>query len=164
VERANQGSESALTEIFEDHHRWVFGLAFRFTGRRDDALDIMQESFSELFRRFPGFQLTGSLRSFLYPVVKHRALSLKRKNRRVVAIQAEEEWFHPVDLPADTPGDFDRIIASLPQKHREVVRLRFALDLTIGEIAVALALPVGTVKSRLHTALTRLRESFPKPE
>jgi len=157
VALANQGDAAAFEEIYRRHRDWVVGLAWRFVGNRDDALDVLQETFVDLFDRFPGFVLTSSLRGYLYPVVKHRCISLLRKRRRVVPIDAARgsEAREPAWQP-DPPGEFAKIIEVLPAEQREVVRLRFALDLKLDEIAQALAVPLGTVKSRLHNALKAL--------
>jgi RNA polymerase sigma-70 factor (ECF subfamily) len=60
--------------------------------------------------------------------------------------------------PNQEAGDLERLAAALPDEQREVVRLRFALDFRLEEIADALRIPLGTVKSRLHNALRSLRE------
>ena len=160
VARANAGDAAAFTALYRGHREWVFGLALRFTGDRDDALDVVQESFGTLFGKFPGFALATSIRAFLYPVVRHTAISLLRKRRKVVPLDADA-------LRAEEPSlgwargslsELDRMIAKLPEEQREVVRLRFGLDLKLEEIAEALGVPSGTVKSRLHNALKALRE------
>jgi RNA polymerase sigma-70 factor, ECF subfamily len=160
VARANAGDSEAFTALYRGHREWVYGLALRFTGNRDDALDVLQESFDTLFGRFPGFALTASIRAYLYPVVRHTAISLLRKRRRIVPLDAETLRAAEPSLgwePA-APSELDRMIGALPEEQREVVRLRFGLDLKLEEIAGALGVPVGTVKSRLHNALGALRE------
>ena len=161
VARANAGDAAAFTGLYRAHGGWAFGLALRFTGSRDDALDVVQESFGTLFGKFPGFALATSIRAFLYPVVRHTAISLLRKRRRIVPLDPASQR-----AEAPTPGwdpalpsDFDRAIAALPEEQRLVVRLRFGLDLKLEEIAEALGVPLGTVKSRLHNALAALRRS-----
>jgi RNA polymerase sigma-70 factor (ECF subfamily) len=64
------------------------------------------------------------------------------------------------ELPAETPSDgaIDAALAALSPERREVVTLRFVDDLSLAEIAAALDVPLGTVKSRLHLALKELRE------
>jgi len=141
----------------------VTALAFRFTGSRDDALDVLQETFAYFYAKFPGFTLTSSLRSFLYPVVKHGCIGVLRRRQGVVDLEKYRqegkldprlEWL-PV---SETRGDLERLVATLPNGQREVVWLRFGLDFRLDEIAEALEIPVGTVKSRLHNALRFLRE------
>jgi RNA polymerase sigma-70 factor (ECF subfamily) len=160
VARANAGDAAAFTALYRGHREWVFGLALRFTGNRDDALDVVQESFGTLFGKFPGFALATSIRAFLYPVVRHTAISLLRKRRKIVpldadALRAEEP---PLGWSSGSVSELDRMIAKLPEEQRDVVRMRFGLDLKLEEIAAALGVPSGTVKSRLHNALKALRE------
>jgi RNA polymerase sigma-70 factor (ECF subfamily) len=101
------------------------------------------------------------MRAFLYPVVKHCSISLLRKRRNVVDLDVFLEKGMEADVGVwepELPSDFDRLIRDLPAGHQEVVRLRFVLDLKLHEIAEELGIPLGTVKSRLHTAIKTLRE------
>ena len=162
VARANRGDADAFEALYRLHRDWVVALARRFTGDRDDALDALQETFVHLFGRFPGFTLTSTLRAYLYPVVRHVCISLARKRRRVVPLQAaleagREPAVEPVE-PEWSPV-YARRIAALPEGQREVLRLRFALEMRLDEIAHALDVPLGTVKSRLHNALRALGEN-----
>ncbi|HKA89668.1 MAG TPA: sigma-70 family RNA polymerase sigma factor [Haliangiales bacterium] len=155
VARANAGDAGALAALYRAHRGWVAALALRFTGNQADALDVLQETFLYLFRRLP-LALTTSLRGFLYPVVKHQSISVVRRRRPEVAVDdASLPWHGAADA-----GDFTRLVAALPAEQREVVRLRFGLDLSLDEIAAALGVPLGTVKSRLHNALKTLRSQI----
>jgi len=149
VARANRGEAAALETLYRETRDWVLGLAHRLTGNPADALDVMQETFLWFFGRFPGFKLTSSLRSFLYPVVKHQAIAIARRRRHDAPAAPELGW----TLPGEEHGDFHRMLAVLPAEQRDVVTLRFGLDFKLEEIAEALAIPLGTVKSRLHNAL-----------
>jgi len=159
VDRANQGDQRALERLYDDHRAWVTSLAHRFTGSADDALDVLQETYLYFFSKFPGFELRSSIRGFLYPVVKHSSITVIRRRRQLVDLDARrggepttETGWHGAE------GRFARLVGRLPDGQREVVHLRFALDFRLEEIAEALAIPVGTVKSRLHNALKTLRE------
>lgn len=159
IAAANNGDESALAGIYFRYRDFVIRLARRFTGDEDDALDVLQETFSYLCRKFPGFVLTAAMTTFLYPVVKNLSIASRRKRLR--AIGGEELL---VNLPSVQPApDTDRaelavVLAGLSPAHREVVLMRFVDAMTLEEIAVALAVPLGTVKSRLHHALNALRQ------
>jgi RNA polymerase sigma-70 factor (ECF subfamily) len=155
IERANEGDAGALTAIYRAHRDWVATLALRFTGNDADALDVLQETFLYLFGRFP-LQLTTTLRGFLYPVVKHQSISVARRRKPQVELDEAVLPWHGV---ADA-GDFGRLIAALPPEQREVVRLRFGVDFSLDEIADALGVPLGTVKSRLHNAMNTLRSQI----
>jgi len=160
VTAANRGDESAFAALYERHRQWVWSLARRFLPHRDEAADVLQETFLHLWSRFPGFELTARLRTYLYPVVRHLALDRCRKRRRrgeTVPLK-EEDLIDPQPVhDGDEHEEFHRRVASLPAAQREVVLMRFVDDLELAEIALALEIPVGTVKSRLHHAVRHLR-------
>ncbi len=159
VEAINRGDPRAFECLYRRHRDWVVNLAYRFTGNRDTALDVMQEAFLHLLGRFPGFQLTARLTTFLYPVVKHLARDAVRKSgRQSTGLEAAPEPTTPATEPADDAHDSLRpVLASLSDEQREVILLRFADGFTLDEIAASIEVPLGTVKSRLHHAIRRLR-------
>lgn len=167
VERANRGDERALEALYADHRDWVTALAYRFTGSRDDALDVLQETFLYFFSKFPGFELTATVRGFLYPAVKHKSISVIRRRRKLVDLQAYREGRVHEDLrwyPSEVSGtQLSRLVQALPEGQREVVWLRFGLEFRLEEIAAALEIPLGTVKSRLHNALKSLKAAAEAP-
>jgi len=158
VARANAGEEAAFEELYRRHRDYVGALAFRFLRDREEALEVLQETFAYLFERFPGFELTSSLRTFLYPVVKHRCLDRIRRRRPSVDIATVEESLAIVPSAAGrADAELVRALEALPAVQREVIVLRFVEDLSLEQIASATEAPLGTVKSRLHHALLELR-------
>ncbi len=149
VGRARRGDEQAFAVLYRRYRDWAASLAFRFCGDRDEALDVLQETFAYFFRRLPTFELRAQLKTFLYPVVKHIALNRKRARRSPA----------PVAEPSVAPADsaIDHLLGGLSEAHREVVCMRFVDGLELAEIAEALEIPIGTVKSRLHHAIADLR-------
>jgi RNA polymerase sigma-70 factor (ECF subfamily) len=158
IERANRGDAEAFELLYRRHRDWVYRLAWRFTGNQQDALDVVQETFTYLLKKFPGFELTASMTTFLYPVVKHLSLNLRRRQSRG---RTGQEALREVPGPDRTPvprSELAAAMAALPDEQREVVLMRFVDDMSLQEIAAALRIPVGTVKSRLHNALRKLRD------
>ena len=163
VAAINDGDARAFDALYLRYRDWVVGLAFRLTGDRDLALDVMQETFIYLLRKFPGFSLTAQLKTFLYPVVRHLAIAAAQKSRRFNpksdGDQALEELaIAAAERPIGGESDLATVLARLPVGQREVLMLRFVDDLSLQEIATALGVPLGTVKSRLHLGLATLRE------
>src|SRR5258705_1080821 len=78
VAALNGGDASAFDAIYFRYREWVARLAQRFVGNDNDALDVLQETFLYLHRKFPGSVLSARLTTFLYPVVKHLALANRR--------------------------------------------------------------------------------------
>lgn len=149
IDAVRRGDDAAFEALYLRYRDWVASLAFEFCGNREDALDVVQETFLYLHRRLPTFELRCKFKTFLYPAVKHLALDRKRLSRRPPPPAPEPS--------AAVDGGIEHLLKELPEGHREVVRLRFVDDLDLAEIAEALSIPVGTVKSRLHNALEVLR-------
>jgi len=157
AERANQGDAEAFETLYDRYRDWVHRLAWRFTGNQADALDVVQETFTYLLKKFPGFRLTASMTTFLYPVVRHLSLNLRRRRS---GAQADEQLLTTIPDPTTptTPRtELAAALAALPHDQREVVLMRFVDDMSLDEIAQALSVPTGTIKSRLHRALETLR-------
>ena len=156
----NAGDAEAFEPLYLRYRDWVVGLAHRFTGDEGLALDVMQETFLYLLEKFPGFRLTAQMKTFLYPAVKNLSIAARRKASRVQSTEAEQQ--HLAQLPAaeiafTNSAELSAVLASLSEEHREVLLLRFVDDLSLAEIAEAVNVPLGTVKSRLHNALEMLR-------
>ncbi len=171
VELCNRGSRDEAVQAFETlyrrHRDYVTRVSRRFGADREGAVDVLQETFLYLLKKFPpegeGLVLTAQLRSLLYPVAKHLTLSSLRQRTRI----DDSEEFDPDRLPAPggtdpaerDPARLSAALARLSVERREVVLLRFVDDLSLQDIADTLSIPLGTVKSRLHLAVRELRES-----
>lgn len=158
VAAANAGDASAFEAIYARHRDWVVNLGWRFCGDREMALDVLQEAFLYLLKKFPGFELRCELRTFLYPVVKHLALNARAKTERYEG--GKDALFAGLEAPrSEREGEEElrAALAKLPLPQRETVVLRFIEGMDLAEIAVASEVPLGTVKSRLHHALEALR-------
>jgi RNA polymerase sigma-70 factor (ECF subfamily) len=157
IAAANAGDPRAFEALYRRYRDWVAALALRFTRDPDLALDVLQETFAYLVRKLPSLRLTARMTTFLYPAVKNLSISARRKRGRfsgdaeaLLAIPARE-------IAGDQRDDLARVFAILPETHREVLLMRFVDGMSLEEIASALDIPLGTVKSRLHNALETLR-------
>ena len=159
VEAADLGDTAAFEELYYRYRDWVVRLAYRFSGNRADALDVLQDTFAYLLRKLPDLHLTARMTSFLYPVVKHLALAARDKRQRYVTDDEllRQQAARPPDGTAATRAELTAALAVLPERQLEVVLMRFVDAMALQEIADALDIPLGTVKSRLHTALNTLR-------
>ena len=156
----NAGSEQAFELLYHRHRDWVFRMACRLTGAQHLADDVLQETFRYFLGKFPGFELRCELRTFLYPAIRNLSLAALRTSRRFVGGDTGAAVLDQIAAPAETPAatdDLHQIIANLSADHREVLLLRFVDGMTLPEISTLTAIPLGTVKSRLHHALATLR-------
>ena len=182
VDAINTGDDGAFEALYFRYRDWVHGVATRFTHDHDLALDVLQETFAYVLRKCPSLKLTAEMKTFLYPVIKHTAIALRKKSLRFVSDdEALANLGAPPPPPLDSRGDPRRgatgslpasadpldespraelasALRLLPAEQRETLLMRFVDDMTLQEIADALCVPLGTVKSRLHHTLKTLRE------
>jgi RNA polymerase sigma-70 factor, ECF subfamily len=160
VALVNKGDADAFEVLYLRYRNWVVNLARRFTGSEDLALDVLQETFLYLLRKFPGFNLTAHLKTFLYPAVKNLSIAAARKARRFEGGAEGQAHLETIPSPEGAPSDLNdwmTLLEVLSEEQREVLLLRFVDGLSLGEIGAAMDIPLGTVKSRLHNALAVLR-------
>jgi RNA polymerase sigma-70 factor (ECF subfamily) len=160
VARANKGQAEAFEALYMRYRDWVYRLAWRFTRDQHLALDVLQETFTYLLKKLPKLQLTASVTTFLYPVVKHLSIAARRKKLRLVS---SDEMAEQVPAPESkavdsTRAELSEVLAGLGDEQREVVLMRFVDDMTLDEIAEALDIHPSTVKSRLYRTLQKLRD------
>ena len=160
VRALNDGDASAFDGLYYRHRDWVLRLAHRFTGNGEDALDVLQETFSYLFRKFPGFVLSASMTTFLYPVVKNLSIAARRKRTRQPQLgegRPDPAAPTPIDYAAGR-AELAAVLSALPEAQREVLLMRFVDGMSLAEIAEVMGVPEGTVKSRIHNAIATLRK------
>src|SRR5688572_18971727 len=159
IDALNRGDVRAFDALYHRYRDWVVRLAHRFTGHGDDALDVLQETFAYVFRKFPGFRLTASMTTFLYPVVRNLSIAARKKRTRLVLGDdaGGDAVARATTDPAAERAELRVVLEGLPKAQREVLLMRFVDGMSLAEIGEALGIPEGTVKSRLHNALQTLR-------
>jgi RNA polymerase sigma-70 factor (ECF subfamily) len=176
VSDAAQGVHEARRQLFERHHQAAFEVALRITGHREDALDVVQDGFIKAFDGLQGFQREAGFKTWLLRIVTNRALDLLR-SRRVrratsldgrdgeeggVPLAAQDASARPgVELERRELGErVARAVAALPAEQAAVFALFSRGEMTYGQIAEVLGIPIGTVMSRLFHARARLKEAL----
>jgi RNA polymerase sigma-70 factor (ECF subfamily) len=175
VDRAAAGDREAQRKLFERYRDAAYRVAFRITGRQADALDVVQDGFIRAFERLSGFQREAGFKTWLLRIVTNRALDLlrARKVRLAIPLDGDDEA-GPVATVADhavpPPGEplerrelaqqLEQAVDRLPPQQRAVFALYASGDMTYGQIADALGIPVGTVMSRLYHARQRLQATL----
>ena len=154
----NSGDPDAFEALYRRYRDWVARLAMRFTGDPDLAMDVLQETFAYLVRKMPSLRLTARMTTFLYPAVKNLSIAARRKRKRFAGNDEALSTAAAREIAADPRDGLSAVLSILPETHREVLLMRFVDDMSLEEIASALKIPLGTVKSRLHNALQTLRQ------
>jgi RNA polymerase sigma-70 factor (ECF subfamily) len=172
--RARRGDSSALSALVRHYQRPVYALVARLlVGRRAEALDdVAQEAFIRVCRGLPRFAPEGTARlsTWILTVATRTCLNVLRDGRRAEALTPMGAPDVCSDDPEQTALERERrrrveaAMAALPEDMRAVLVLRAYHDFDYDEIAAALGLEIGTVKSRLGRARTALREALADEE
>jgi RNA polymerase sigma-70 factor (ECF subfamily) len=155
--------DEAIGLLLPAFRRKVFGLAYSFLRDREAAEDVTQEVFIKVWRALPGFDGRASISTWIYTIARNASLSALRARRSQSSLSDPEvmeavEASNPVpaaDVIADRAAIL-RLVDQLPAKQRQVIMLFYMEAQSHEEVAAMLAMPVGTVKTLLHRARTRL--------
>ena len=175
VQAARTGDVSAFEQLVRTYDRKIFRLAHHITQHREDAEDVLQETFLKAYQNLAGFQGNSKFYTWLVRIAVNESLMKLRKRRsdRTVSLDEEvetEDGSMPREVPDWGPspeqlygreelnGILVRTIGGLPASFRTVFVLRDVEGLSTEETAEALALSVPAVKSRLLRARLQLRD------
>lgn len=169
---ARGGVAAAFDTLVRRHQRSVLRIAAKYMGSTAAATDVAQNSFLQLYRALPEYRPHGKFSSYLYRLVlnqcraSHRADARRDRRLRELAAAPEEIHGQSADsvLARERRREVESALATLSDKLREVVVLRFASELSYEEISDVLDIPVGTVKSRLFAGLDKLRQHLERHE
>jgi RNA polymerase sigma-70 factor (ECF subfamily) len=171
--RLAAGDREALAPLMERHYRRLYRIALAYLRQPDDALDVVQEAFVKAWENAARWDGSAEAGPWLTRIAVNQAIDRWRRNRRRAATFTPlEDDDHDRSL-ADGGGAPDRgvigreahervarVLGTLPERQRAVVVLRHYREMSLEEIAQALGMSLGTVKSSLHRALRRLREGL----
>ena len=172
VRRVLEGDADAFGAIVDEYQKNVYNLALRMTGNPEDAQDMSQEAFIKAFNSLASFRGDSKLSVWLYRIVSNVCLDFlhSRKRRQTVSLNMDDgeggsSELEIPDLSAMPEEELNRRLTreavrkgllSLPEDQREILLLREIEGLSYDEIAQALELEAGTVKSRIFRARKRL--------
>jgi RNA polymerase sigma-70 factor, ECF subfamily len=163
-----QGDAQAFEIIYERHANAAFSLAYRMTGRRGAAEDVVQEAFLSLWRSGARYDRTrGSVRTWVLGIVHNRAIDALRRNLRHDTRRASDEGIEErfeakerTDLQAahsEEAAEVRSALDTLPEEQSKAIELAYFGGFSHSEIATMLEMPIGTVKGRIRLGLEKLR-------
>ncbi|MGI8846833.1 MAG: RNA polymerase sigma factor [Candidatus Dormibacteria bacterium] len=171
LERARRGDRDAFTDLVHRYQDGLYTMALRLLGQPADAADVVQEAFTRAYLHRGSLQ-GASVRGWLYRVTTNCARDVQRQALRRPTSALEDESGRIIDLPDPDLGPeatalqrerstaLRAAIRELPLEFRRALVLRDVSELAYEEIAVALGIPLGTVKSRISRARTMLATSL----
>jgi RNA polymerase sigma-70 factor (ECF subfamily) len=134
---------------------------------REDAEDLLQECWIKIHRSRHTYRESEPVMPWVYAIARHTRLDAYRKRRRresreVLVASVPEGLHHPAPEAPSERGEFDDLIASLPEAQREALVMLKVSGMSLDEVAKATSSTVGAVKQRAHRAYETLRRGFRK--
>lgn len=170
VMRAQRGEQDAFRVLVERYQKLVYTLALRMLNVPADAEDAAQEAFLSAWKALPRFRMDAKFSTWLYRLTVNAATDVLRRRRKEPDSLDDAERLVQAADSTDTPEEaaqraerramVRRAIAALSENHRQILLLREVTGLSYEEIAAALELSPGTVRSRLARARKELREEL----
>ena len=180
LERYKEGDEAAFREIVNRYKNSLYAFLKQFLNQTDLVEDVFQETFLQLFTSRGSFDPSRPLRPWLFTIAANKAKDALRKGQRTSAVpigtiaDSEDMSFDEVlnALGSDTAVPYDEVersetaervsevIANMPANLREILILAYFQKFSYKQIADVLSIPIGTVKSRLHTAVARFAKDW----
>lgn len=165
LERMAARDALAVGDLYDRHHRLLFGLILRILKERSEAEDILQDVFMRAWTHAGTYDISlGSPVAWLVRIARNRAIDRLRSN----AVRARVVDAAPLPEPVESPeatatlGEQQRAVAlalaALPAEERELIEQAYFLGLTQSELSVRFRLPLGTVKTRIRKGMLALRE------
>jgi RNA polymerase sigma factor (sigma-70 family) len=166
IMRCRAGDRSAQFKLYERYNKAMYTAAYRITGNFEDAGEVLQDAFLQVFRHINTFEQRSTLGTWIKTIVVRTAIAHLRR-RRLAFLELDKN-------AADTPIDWglhgleidylEKAIMSLPEGARSVFVMAEIEGFSHREIAEMLEISEGTSKSQLHYAKLKLRESIKKEQ
>ena len=177
IERCKRGERAAFDELIRTYEKRVYNLAYRLSGHYDEANDISVDAFLRVYQAIRLFRGDANFSTWLYRIVTNVYLDRRKRSKNKQNLPLEEyieleensvtrQIEDPAPTPAQTAEARERsdllqdAISALPDYQRAMIVLYHTEGLSYEEIAAAMGLKIGTVKSRLNRARLMLREKL----
>lgn len=180
LKQYTEGDQQAFREIVMRYKNSLYAFLKRFLNQQDVVEDVFQETFLRFFRTIDSFDMTRPLRPWLFTIAANKAKDTLRKQQRRPAIsigtltEPEQMSFDDVlnTITSDKTRPYEKlekaetarlvrqVITDMPDNLREILLLAYFHGFSYKQMEQILSIPIGTVKSRLHTAVGRFARDW----
>ncbi|MFZ7132309.1 MAG: RNA polymerase sigma factor [Eubacteriales bacterium] len=161
IKQAKTKNKDALIELIMAKKDEYYKLAFVYVRNKEDALDTLQDMILLIFEKIHTLKKEEAFYSWSKTILVNCCRNHLRKNKKIITMNEIPEMMSQDNNEKIEDTLFvESHLSKLSVKYQEIIRLRFYLDLDYTNISQLLNIPIGTVKSRLNTALTKLKRSM----
>jgi len=160
VKKARAGDKEALLALIMLQKQDYYRLAYTYMNNDEDAMDAMEDMIVIIYENIDRIRKPEAFYSWSKTILVNCCRKLLRKKKNMLTLEAASDESHEVFPKLDQQLALEKQLLLLHEKHREVLKLRYYLDLDYQQIADTLKIPLGTVKSRISTGLMKLAEGL----
>ncbi len=168
VKQALSGKKSAWITLVKRYEKHLFNYALRMVNNREDAMDLMQDVFVAVFRNLSTFRGDSPFKGWLFKIAHYRCIEFYRRKKPMQSLDdvPEQEEVDEQACPehnmsfGQQASDIHKAMQRLPINQKMVVELKFFQHATFDDIAHQLGISVNTAKSRLYSALDKLKDQL----
>jgi len=169
VKQALSGKKSAWIKLVKRYEKGLYNYALRMVSNREDAMDLMQDVFLAVYRNLASYRAESPFKGWLFKIAHYRCIEFYRRRKPVQSLEdhfeqgyEEEDIECPehIALQGQRAQEIHKAMACLPVEQKAIVELKFFQHQTFDQIAVQLGISSNTAKSRLYSALNKLKGSL----
>lgn len=165
VNKAQQGNDKAFLKLFQKYEEDIYRMAYVYVKNESDALDVVQEVAYRSYKNIRTLKNPNFFKTWLIKIAITCSLDLIRNNKKIVPLNpAFEEFIGSDNDDVSLSITIQELLEQLSEDEKSIVLLRFYVGYTFKEIADLLDLPLGTTKSVLYRALSKLRKEYKEDE
>jgi len=161
--RVKAGDRSAFEELYRLYEKPLSNYLYRLSGNRARAEDLLQDAFLRVWKAAPNYEPSAKVSTYVFRIAHNLFLNdaARRREKALESIEAETRSDPASDLNRqELQSAVQRAVEALPDGEREVLLLSEYNGFKYAEISEILGIPVGTVKSRMFSAVQRLKEAL----
>lgn len=171
---SREGDRNAFAELVDIYKDKIFHLSYRMMNNAQEAEDVVQETFLRVYLNLHRYDETLKFSTWIFRIATNLCIDRLRKRKAIYSLDADmadsegTDWYALLPSDGETPEkqlvvsetreEVRRAIASLPEKYKSVIILRYLHDLSLQEIGDVLDMPITTVKTRVHRGREYLRK------
>ena len=164
IQSALAGSEQAWLTLIKRYEKRLYNYALRMCGSRDDAMDILQDVLLSVYRNLESYRGDGKFAAWLFRIASFRCIDYFRRrhfHEDIDDVEVADDISNSPEInlgSAQSNKDIVRLMSRLPVEQRHVVELKFFQSFTFEEIGGQLGVSSNTAKTRLYSALAKMRK------
>ncbi len=158
--RLEDGCSETVETLYEIYREPLYKFIFRYTGDQQLSIDVVQDTFEKLLKSRHYSPEKGKFKTYLFQIAYNTMATKLKRRKKLWSLLPFLASDSSVAISVDEKISVQKAVQQLPELQRAVILLTYYHDLTQKETAEILEVPVGTVKSRLHHAMKKLKKDL----